>query len=125
MNAIRVLVTNRPRLMRELVMAAISNQPDIEIVGEIQEESDVLAAIEKSQPDFVIVALDQLRRLPAFYELLLQNHPQIRALGFSLDRGYFTYSWASFRVQTKRVEASEAKILDALRGKLAPTARVQ
>ncbi len=34
MKPIRILVANRPRLMRELVMATISDRPDIEIVGE-------------------------------------------------------------------------------------------
>ena len=33
MKPIRVLVANRPRLMRELMVATISEQPDIEIVG--------------------------------------------------------------------------------------------
>ncbi|MGA7753318.1 MAG: hypothetical protein WCB05_10815 [Candidatus Sulfotelmatobacter sp.] len=32
---VRVLVANRPRLMREMVMTTISDQPDIEIVGEV------------------------------------------------------------------------------------------
>jgi hypothetical protein len=30
-----VLVANHPRLMRELVMATIADQPDIEVVGEV------------------------------------------------------------------------------------------
>jgi DNA-binding NarL/FixJ family response regulator len=125
MGAIRVLVANRPRLMRELVMAAISDQPDIEIVGEVEEESAIVAAIEKSHPDFVIIALDRSRGLPAFYEPILQNHPQMKALAFALDRTYFTYYWASLRIQSKRMEASEAGILDALRGRAEPTERLQ
>jgi len=35
MTPIRVLVGNRPRLMRELLMATIADQSDIEIVGTI------------------------------------------------------------------------------------------
>ena len=38
---VRVLVANHPRLMRELVMATIADQPDIEVVGEVQNESDL------------------------------------------------------------------------------------
>ena len=40
MRKIRVLVANRPRLMRELVLATIADQPDIEVVGETQNESE-------------------------------------------------------------------------------------
>jgi len=37
-NLIRVLVANHPRLIRELVTATISDQPDIEVVGEVHHE---------------------------------------------------------------------------------------
>jgi len=40
-----VLVANHPRLMRELIVATISGQPDIEIVGEVQEESTLWVAV--------------------------------------------------------------------------------
>lgn len=59
MSSIRVLVANRPRLIRELLMATISDQPDIEIVGEIPEEADIVGAVEESRPDFLIIALDK------------------------------------------------------------------
>jgi hypothetical protein len=35
-NKIRVLVANRPRLMRELVLAMIAVQPDIEEIGVVE-----------------------------------------------------------------------------------------
>ena len=38
---IRVVVANRPRLMRELVLETIIDQPDIEIVAEIQNEDEI------------------------------------------------------------------------------------
>jgi hypothetical protein len=41
MNKIKVLVANRPRLMRELVLATISEQPDIEIVGEVTDIAEI------------------------------------------------------------------------------------
>jgi hypothetical protein len=39
---VRVQVANHPRLMRELVLATIADQPDIELVGEIRNESDLV-----------------------------------------------------------------------------------
>jgi len=38
---IRVLVANRPRLMRELVLATIAGEPDVEIVGETANETEI------------------------------------------------------------------------------------
>jgi chemotaxis response regulator CheB len=52
-----VLVANRPRLIRELVSATISDQPDIEVVGEIQQETEMENAVEQMRPDVLIVAL--------------------------------------------------------------------
>jgi len=42
---LRVLVANRPRLMRELVLATIFDQPDIEIAGEIKEDSEIRSVV--------------------------------------------------------------------------------
>ncbi len=125
MKAIRVLVANRPRLMRELVIATISDQPDIEIVGEIPEESGIESAVEQTQPDFLIVALDRQDRLPEFCQGILQNHPQIKIIAIASDRNSTVFYWASLRVQSNQIEASEAGVLNALRGIAQPTARLQ
>lgn len=125
MKAIRVLVANRPRLMRELVIATISDQPDIEIVGEIQEESGIENAVGQTRPDFLIVALDRHDRLPEFCQAILQNHPQIKIIAIASDRNSTVFYWASLRVQSNQIEASEAGVLNALRGIAQPTARLQ
>ena len=41
---IRVLVANRPRLMRELIVATFADQPDIEIVGEVENDEESATA---------------------------------------------------------------------------------
>jgi chemotaxis response regulator CheB len=47
---VRVLVANHPRLMRELVMATVADQPDIELVGKGRNESDLADIVEQVQP---------------------------------------------------------------------------
>jgi DNA-binding NarL/FixJ family response regulator len=121
---IRVLVANRPRLMRELVMATISNQPDIEIVGKIHKEFES-ASVVHSPPDFLIVALERRDRLPDFCQSILQSHPQVKIIAIALDRNSTVFYWASLRVQSNQTEVSEAGVLSALRGKTQPAARVQ
>jgi DNA-binding NarL/FixJ family response regulator len=56
--AIRVLVANRPRLLRELILSTFADQPDIEIVGELSEESEIFASVDKTSPNFVVIGLD-------------------------------------------------------------------
>ncbi len=44
--------------MRELVMATIADQPDIEVVGEVQNDTDLADIVEQVQPDVLIIAMD-------------------------------------------------------------------
>jgi DNA-binding NarL/FixJ family response regulator len=125
MKPIRVLVANRPRLIRELVLATISDQPDIEIVGEIQQESEIANAIEQTHPDFLIVSLDGSDQLSAGCHSLLQNYPHIRVIAIAPDRNSSMFYWASLRIESNEIEASEAGVLGALRGKARPFERVQ
>ena len=125
MNSIRVLIANRPRLMRELVMATISDQPDIEIVGEIQEESGIESAVDQTQPDFLIVALEKSNRLPEVCQSILQHHPLMKIIAIAPDRNNSMYYWASLRIQSNQIEASEDGVLGALRGKAQAMERLQ
>ncbi|MFY9753085.1 MAG: hypothetical protein WBS18_00070 [Candidatus Acidiferrales bacterium] len=115
MKPVRVLVANRPRLMRELVVATISDQPDIDIVGEIQQESEIVGAVERTQPDFLIVALEKSDRLPDYCEAILRHYPQVRVIAIAPDRNSSMFYWASLRIQSNQIEASEDGVLRALR----------
>ena len=125
MNPIRVLVANRPRLIRELVMATISDQPDIEVVGEIQQETELESAVEATRPDFLIVALEKSNRLPDICQSVLRNHPQMRVIAIASDRNSSMFYWTSLRIESNRIEASEVGVLSAIRGKIQAADKVQ
>lgn len=116
MKSIRVLVANHPRLMRELILATIADQPDIEIVGEIQDESEIEGAVKSTQPDFLIVALEKSNRLPAVCDFVLQNHPRMKVIAISPNQNSSVFYWASLQIKSSRIEASEDGVLNALRG---------
>ena len=113
---VRVLVANGPRLMRELVLAILADQSDIEVTGEIEDESNLPMAIEQQQPDVLIVALNDGEPHSSQYRLLVGRHPQMKILALAPEqnRGIFYY-WATVEVRTKAVESSEAGLLNALR----------
>jgi chemotaxis response regulator CheB len=125
MNPIRVLIANSPRLIRELMIETISDQPDIDIVGEVTNESELARAVDRTQPDFIIVALEKHNRLPAACHSILQDHPNLKVIAISPDRNSSMFYWASLHVQSNKIEASEDGVLDALRGKKQPTTRLQ
>lgn len=115
MKRIRVLVANQPRLMRELVLATIADQPDIDIVGEVRNENELTEAIEESQPDVLILELDEAEKRVAQCGFLLGRYPQMRILALAPEENRGTIYWAIVDVRTRPLESSEAGILTALR----------
>ena len=63
MKRVRVLVANRSRLIREMSMTTIADQSDTEIVGEVVKDEDLNEAVEQTQPDVLILALEEPERL--------------------------------------------------------------
>lgn len=115
MKRVRVLVANRPRLIRELVMATISDQPDIEIVGEVADEDHLIEVVEQVQPDVLILAMDEPEKRVGQCGFLLGRFPQMKILALAPEQNRGTYYWASIDIRTKPVESSEAGILNAVR----------
>jgi len=106
-------------------MATISDQPDIEVVGEIQQETELESAVEATRPDFLIVALEKSNRLPDVCQSVLRNHPQMRVIAIASDRNSSMFYWTSLCIESNQIEASEAGVLSAIRGKPQSADRVQ
>lgn len=115
---IRVLVANRPRLMRDTILTTFADQPDIEIVGEVDDESEIFEIVKKTLPDFVIISLDQLGERPRICDTLLREHPEVRVIAVAPSKNYVVYYWASLDIHSNNIEASEEGVLGALRNKL-------
>ena len=116
--AIRVLVANRPRLMRELILTTFADQPDIEIVGEVGDESEISESVKRTLPNFVVIALDDPGRRPAICDELLREHPEVRVIAVAPEKNYIVYYWASLNIHSNDIEASEEGILTAMRTRM-------
>ena len=114
---IRVLVANRPRLMRELILETFADQPDIEVVGEVVNDDEIPEQIEKTLPDFVVIALDEPGKRPAICDVVLRQHPEVRIIAVTPNQNYSVYFWASLDIHSSDIEASEEGILSTLRRK--------
>jgi AmiR/NasT family two-component response regulator len=112
---VRVLVANRPRLMREMVVATIADQPDIEVVGEVANEKDLNDIVEQTQPDVLILALEEPDRPLDKCGFLLGRYPRMRILALAPEQNRGVYYWAMIDIRNKPVESSEAGVLNAIR----------
>ena len=105
--------------MREIVLATFGGlQPDIEIVGEVAEESEIAESVRKTLPNFVVIALDHPGRRPQICDVLLREHPDVHVIAVAPESNYIVYYWASFEIHSNNIEASEEGILSAMRKKL-------
>ncbi|MBA3914005.1 MAG: hypothetical protein H0X25_09175 [Acidobacteriales bacterium] len=116
MDRIRVIVANRPRLMRELVSATLADQPDIEVIAESADDSNTVRLVIESNPDVVILALDSGDRRPSVCDFLLARNPAIKIIALATERNYAVCLWSQTGIQSTEVENSEQGILNALRG---------
>jgi hypothetical protein len=108
--------------MRELVMATILDQPDLEIVGVLEDEASIIGTVEQSRPDFLIVSLGGSGERPHLCDVLLDQFPHMRVLALAAESNNTAIYWANIDIRSTWIENSEESILSALRGKLVASA---
>ena len=115
MKRIRVLVANQSRLMRELIMTTIADQPDIELVGEVGKKEDLTDVVAQARPDVLIIAMGEHKKYRVQCGFLLGRYPEMKILALAPERNRAQIYWATVDIRSKSLESSEAGILDAMR----------
>ena len=100
----RIILANRPRLLREMLRRVIDRNPDLEIVGEIHDLTKSSNLIQQTDADWIIVSFSPSEGVPADAKALLHSHPSVSVLAVSRDGS---------RVRMRWVKAQE-KVLDGL-----------
>jgi hypothetical protein len=103
--------------MRELVLATIADQPDIEIVGEAENDQEITELVERTRPDFLIIASEDPEPRPGICGFLLGRYPSMRILALGSGRQDSTYYWAFMDIRSRAVQTSEDGILEAVRNR--------
>lgn len=110
----RVLMANRPKLMREVILAALADQPGVEIVGEVSDESEILLQVQATLPDLLVIALDENELRPPICDRLLREHPELRIIAVAPRKDRTLYFWASFDIHCADIETSLAGIMSVV-----------
>lgn len=110
----RVLVANHPKLMRGVILAALADQPGIEIVGEVSDERDILSAVQTTVPDLLVIALDENEQQPPICDQILRQHPTLRIVAVASRKDRTLYFWASFDIHCTDIESSVAGIMSVV-----------
>jgi chemotaxis response regulator CheB len=112
----RILVANAPKLMREVVLATLTDHQDIEIVGEVSNEDEILSRMQMTLPDLVIIALDETGARPEICDRVLREYPDVRIIAVAARKDRSVFYWASFDIHSNDIEASAQGFLSAVRG---------
>jgi len=110
----RVLVANSPKLMRDVILAALADQPGVEIVGEVSDETEIARQVRATSPDLLVIALDQSEQRPAICDRILHEHPEMRIIAVASREDRTLYFWASFDIHCADIESSAAGLLEAV-----------
>jgi len=103
--------------MKDLVLATIGDQPDIDIVGEADGDEEITELVERTRPDYLIIALEEPETRPGLSGFLLGRYPHMKILALAAERNSGIFYWAFVDIRSTRVESSEQGILSVLRNK--------
>jgi DNA-binding NarL/FixJ family response regulator len=110
--------------MREIMIETFVDQPDITVVGEVTEEAEIADRVLETQPDFLIIALEDPQERPAVCDTILRLFPELSIIAIAAHTNVTVRYWASFSIHASVMEASEEAILGVIRNKAALTGEV-
>ena len=113
---IRVLIANATRIWRDMLYDTIREESDIEVVGDVSEENAIVPATERTNPDCVIVPLDEPGATMPIYTKILSKRPHIRIVAIGEGTDVVKIYWMSEDGKIRRTysTASREAILRAL-----------
>ena len=111
----RVLMANQPKLMRELLVEMLEEEPWIQIVGEVTNENEIRELVQKTSPDLLVVTADKPGKRPAICDELLREFPTLRIIAVAAHESYSVCYWASLDIHADDIEPSEQGFLSAVK----------
>lgn len=112
---IRILVANRPKVMREALLDLLSDQSWIEVIGEVSNDADIPDFVDRTVPDLLVMAVDEPGKRPSLCDALLREYPELRIIAVAPHQDYSVFYWASVEIHSDDIETSEAGFINALR----------
>lgn len=89
----RIILAHVSRFLRETLERAFAKVPDLRIVDEVADLSQVASAIARTGAQWVIVSLPPDGQLASVTNHLLAAHPAIRLVNVATDGSHVTMQW--------------------------------
>jgi hypothetical protein len=82
---LRVILANKPRLLREMLIRVFDRAPDFQPVAEVTDTTNLASAVEQAHAHWVIVSLPRNGKIPDAVGRLASIHPGVGFLGLADD----------------------------------------
>lgn len=99
MQPTRVILANEPRLLREMLKRVITRAPELQVVGEVTDPTELSPLLRQTHAQWIIVSLWPEGLVPSAIESLLVEHSSVRVLGMAGDGSQARIKRAEFTEQ--------------------------
>ncbi|HLO15382.1 MAG TPA: hypothetical protein VK206_11165 [Anaerolineales bacterium] len=93
MSTKRVILANGPRLLREMLHRVISKAEHLEVVQEVRNHEELPAAIEKFDPEWVILSQPANNNSSSWIATCMAQYPSVRFVLLSPDNRSIKMKW--------------------------------
>jgi DNA-binding NarL/FixJ family response regulator len=95
----RIVLANGSRLLREMLKRILFKSENLEVVREVTDQKELPAAIEQSDPEWVIVSLSFDNGVPSWVDNYLAVHPSVRFMAVATDGSKVKMKWLEIHEQ--------------------------
>ena len=111
MSTKRVILANGSRLLREMLHRVINKADNLEVVQEIPNHEELPSAIERFDPEWVIVSLPYSNNAHSWINICMANYPSVRFIFLSPDNSSIKMKWqTSLRASGQAYEEDLANL---------------
>ena len=114
MGKIKVLLAIRPRMLADVVRHFVARQPDMAVISDVIDLTELLPAIRATEAEVVIITPADADREPGICSELLLAYPQLKIMALSA-KGDTAVLYQSSSRQKHMDDVGEASILGAIR----------
>ena len=93
MSTKRVILANDSRLLREMLQRVIGRSGNLEVVQEMPSDEELPSAIERLDPECVILSLPRHGNADNWINACMTAHPYLRFIFFSPDSRSINMKW--------------------------------
>jgi DNA-binding NarL/FixJ family response regulator len=89
----RVILADGSRLLREMLHHVIDKADHLQVVDEVPEPEELPSAIERFEPEWVIVSQPYSNHLHSWVRSCLADHPSVRFIFLSPHQNHIKMKW--------------------------------